>query len=45
MNFPDPDLRDRQHAYRGANHARPTEVKRRYDPRGLFRHAQSVTGS
>ncbi len=45
MNFPDPGLGNWQHAYYGADYARLTEVKRRYDPLGLFRHARSVTGS
>ncbi|WP_225804613.1 BBE domain-containing protein [Streptomyces sp. NK15101] len=45
VNFPDPGLGNWQHAYYGADYARLTEVKRRYDPLGLFRHARSVTGS
>ncbi|MEU2632740.1 BBE domain-containing protein, partial [Kitasatospora sp. NPDC007106] len=43
VNFPDPDLPDWQHAYYGANHTRLTQVKRRYDPTGLFHYAQGVT--
>lgn len=44
VNFPDPDLRDWQHAYYGANYDRLVEVKHRYDPTGLFRYAQAVGG-
>ncbi|MFC8824136.1 FAD-binding oxidoreductase [Streptomyces sp. NPDC057137] len=44
VNFPDPELRDWQHAYYGANYERLVEVKRRYDPAGLFRYAQGVGG-
>lgn len=44
VNFPDPDLRDWSHAYYGDNYARLTDVKHRYDPRGLFRYAQAVAG-
>lgn len=44
VNFPDPDLRDWRHAYYGANYERLVEVKRRYDPAGLFRYTQAVGG-
>ncbi|MFG3498788.1 FAD-binding oxidoreductase [Streptomyces sp. NPDC047928] len=44
VNFPDPDLRDWRRAYYGANYDRLTDVKRRYDPTGLFRYEQAVGG-
>ncbi|MFD7659025.1 FAD-binding oxidoreductase [Actinosynnema sp. NPDC059797] len=42
VNFPDPDLSGWQHAYYGANHQRLTQVKRHYDPTGLFRYPQAI---
>ncbi|MFE5910516.1 BBE domain-containing protein [Streptomyces wedmorensis] len=35
---PDPDPDNGQHPYYGANYARLTEIKRRYDSTGLFCH-------
>ncbi|GAA2658133.1 FAD-binding oxidoreductase [Streptomyces lunalinharesii] len=51
INYPDTDLADPEwnssqtpwHTlYYGANYARLQQVKKRYDPRGVFRHALSV---
>jgi hypothetical protein len=42
VNFPDPDLRNWQWAYYGGNYDRLVDVKRRYDPSGLFHYDQAV---
>lgn len=41
-NFAEPDLTDWERAYYGDNAERLREIKRRYDPDGVFHTAQSV---
>ncbi|GAA3776957.1 FAD-binding oxidoreductase [Streptomyces phyllanthi] len=44
VNFPDPDLRNWQHAYYDGNYDRLVAVKQHYDPGHLFRYGQSIAG-
>jgi FAD/FMN-containing dehydrogenase len=44
QNYIDPELADWEHAYFGANLARPKAIKRRYDPTGRFAFPQGVSG-
>jgi len=42
VNYTDPELRDWQHAYYGANYDRLVQVKAAYDPTGLFKLPQGI---
>jgi Berberine and berberine like len=42
QNFAEPNLSDWPQAYFGDNYQRFVQVKARYDPGNVFRHAQSI---
>jgi FAD/FMN-containing dehydrogenase len=43
INYCDLDLADWQNAYWGKNLARLKQIKSKFDPDNIFRHAQSIT--
>ncbi|CAM3560086.1 FAD-binding oxidoreductase [Nocardiopsis gilva] len=42
QNFPDPDLTRWSERYYGSNYNRLVEVKKKYDPAGMFHYGQSI---
>lgn len=42
VNYANADFKDYGNAYYGDNYARLQQVKKKYDPENIFRHAQSV---
>ena len=45
VNYPDLDLPDWKQSYWGENYPRLSSIKKTYDPRNIFNHAQSVRPS
>ncbi len=43
QNYVDPDLTNWRQAYYGANYARLSRIKGRYDPHQLFNFPQAIT--